>query len=651
MGGKAADAENIQAGRIRPNQFLVTYGPGAIFNGTHDSFTIMDIDLWDEKIVQDMPLIEEPSLINRLGVTELRGFPVGSEDEDDDTDEGSSKSKGRDDNSEWGLPVSVFPSYHVCRNCSRLFRVNDHYENYDKTKGPLCPDCGEESYPAGYIVACENGHMDDFPWSFMFHEGSACKNEKCENEKLFLEIDDEAKKWRPKRILCKGCDKEAAAELNSDIWKRTYACYGRCPQRGKEGKASKCEEHAKLMRRDSSSVYYPVTQSTISIPARRDIIDELIQGQFTKDALENVQFAEINGTLDACYRERFSQICSREEFDKAYDRINSAARDLGSMNRVYENIKKYGVVYDFADVKDMEHYAITHYANPDSDKLSVKEVTADINGESRAYFSGLYRIKTLNEVNVLLGFTRREPPDPSLQIRYKVDPAEKTPNDHICRLANGSSDWLPAVKLKGEGIYLEINPEKTEAWMQTESVKELSDIYRDHYEKSCEQRGWQVTQIRDAKYVLLHTLAHLLLKELSLYCGYEQPGLKERIYCSDKMSGILIYTDSPDRNGSLGGLEELAEWGRFAPVLKAALTNALVCPQDPQCALKSPAADEFLDERHYMNGAACYSCAMIPDISCENRNQMLDRALVVPLAGRQDLGFFTRDYIDSLPDC
>jgi hypothetical protein len=56
-------------------------------------------------------------------------------------------------------------------------------------------------------------------------------------------------------------------------------------------------------------------------------------------------------------------------------------------------------------------------------------------------------------------------------------------------------------------------------------------------------------------YILLHTLSHLLLPSLAMRCGYPASSIRERIY-SDPAGGrfgLLLYTGSPDADGTLGG--------------------------------------------------------------------------------------------------
>ncbi len=646
---QASKKTQVQMGKIRPNQFLASGGPGAIHNSVHDSVTIKDIDFWDYKNMSD---IDEPGLARRLGVDTLKGFPDSTDNEKEEF--------------EWGLPAVSFPRYHVCKTCGRLYKVGRDYPYYSN-KGPLCPnrECREankgESYPVGYMLVCEDGHMDDIPWNNLIthkkdNEGHPCAGIGSEKENLKLEIDNSSTKWRPKKLICNLCGAEEEL-TDGKIWGRfnnKIHCSRYHPQR--DEKDPNCDNNMKVIRRDSSSVYYSVTQRTVSIPSWKDRVDDFIYTCFNRTMFEEVQYADINGTLKNYYNEKikkdYDDKYTEEDFINAYDRINDAARNQGSMNKVFENLDKYGVVDNYADIKEMEYSVITNFETGESDssekKLTLVDVSPSISSESKKYFSRLIRIKKMNEVNALIGFTREEPPDPSLQIRYKVDAEDRLDNDHICRLAKGKSSWLPAVETRGEGIFIELNNDTVDEWKRKKEVSTLSEIYRFNYKAFLEERHWNnAVYMRDARYVLLHTLSHILIKEMSLYSGYEQPSLKERIYCSDKMCGLLIYTGSPDREGSLGGLQELGDWKRFAPVLKSALKRATICSQDPQCSLKSPAMTK-INTRHNLNGASCCSCTMIPDISCEYMNRLLDRALIVPLHGREKTAFFSQEYINTL---
>jgi hypothetical protein len=127
------------------------------------------------------------------------------------------------------------------------------------------------------------------------------------------------------------------------------------------------------------------------------------------------------------------------------------------------------------------------------------------------------------------------------------------------------------------------------------------------------------------KYIFLHSLSHLLITAVSLECGYAAASIRERIYAGDAGYGILLYTGTPDAEGTLGGLVDA---GRH---LEQHLANAIeigrLCSNDPVCAQHKPNNPQ---EERFLVGAACHGCLLIAEPSCERRNEFLDRALVVP---------------------
>jgi len=131
---------------------------------------------------------------------------------------------------------------------------------------------------------------------------------------------------------------------------------------------------------------------------------------------------------------------------------------------------------------------------------------------------------------------------------------------------------------------------------------------------------------------------NLLLEQFSRYkmsmsSGYSSSAIRERIYFGDKMSGILLYTGSSDKEGSLGGLVELGNIDQMTNLMRDAFQEALICTNDPECMSNLPAGKNS-------NGAACHSCCMISETACENGNRMLDRGLVVPIPEREECSYF-----------
>jgi hypothetical protein len=143
------------------------------------------------------------------------------------------------------------------------------------------------------------------------------------------------------------------------------------------------------------------------------------------------------------------------------------------------------------------------------------------------------------------------------------------------------------------------------------------------------------------RYVLLHSLAHILMRELAVECGYTAASIRERIYSLDPvetggpMAGILLYTATADSEGTLGGLVSLGQPDALGCLLGQALDAARLCASDPLCAEHHPWRDG--DSLH---GAACHACMFVPETSCERANRYLDRAVLIPTIQQGDLAFF-----------
>jgi hypothetical protein len=140
-------------------------------------------------------------------------------------------------------------------------------------------------------------------------------------------------------------------------------------------------------------------------------------------------------------------------------------------------------------------------------------------------------------------------------------------------------------------------------------------------------------------YIMLHSLSHLLQTAISLECGYSASSLQERVYAIQSgtgpgLFGILIYTAATDAQGTLGGLVEAGRSIRRH--MKRALESALLCSNDPVCSQHDPSAPGTAQ----LHGAACHGCLLVPETSCEQRNDFLDRALVVPTVESPDAAFF-----------
>lgn len=571
--------DNNLLGELRPNQIVTTFGPGAIIDAVKDSVTVLDTSYWKDRGKK----IIDGRLASYLGVNCFY-MPRTSKHGD--------------------IPVVTFPRMHVCSSskCGKLFdaTVNFNLEKYLKY-GVTCPQCGSRAYPSRFIVMCANGHLDDFPWEWWVHHGGRCQNKQGCDLRIYStgSTSTLADMWVE-------CTCNAKRSLQGATQPELFAgqkCSGHHPFRPKH-RDEKCDKPVLPSQRGASNVYFAVNRSAISIPPWINPLYNLIDNHL--HLIEQMKELGVDDAAEKIYQKYFAPTYTRSEFDEA-------------LKKRQANIKEY------SEIKQMEYSAITHHNDPAyaTNKKHFKAEDEPLLPGLEKYFQRIVRVTRLREVRVLLGFSRVEATDPDADEQANIVPLYKGKEER----------WLPAAEINGEGIFIEFNQQTVKQWLSNPSVRKLSLDYEACYKEFCETKGWKVTSLRNAVYVLMHTFAHLLIKQMSISSGYSSSAIRERIYFSNTMTGILLYTGSADKEGSLGGLVELGQILKLVELMKDAFREALLCTNDPECMNNVPAGNNS-------NGAACHSCSMISETSCENGNRMLDRGLVVPIAGRENEAFF-----------
>jgi hypothetical protein len=208
-------------------------------------------------------------------------------------------------------------------------------------------------------------------------------------------------------------------------------------------------------------------------------------------------------------------------------------------------------------------------------------------------------------------------------------------------------DWTVATEDRGEGVFLQLDEERVAAWEQQVLASEIWDAHKWAHRRNFNRRFSETAENIDAderlkppRYWLVHTLAHVLIRGMAMECGYSAASLSERLYAwpgSDERppaAGLLIATTASDSDGTLDGLVSLSEPARLHRVVSSALERAARCSSDPICARRTPA-----DPEDFLHGAACHSCVMASETSCERANRFLDRRFLIDLPG-SSLGFF-----------
>lgn len=206
--------------------------------------------------------------------------------------------------------------------------------------------------------------------------------------------------------------------------------------------------------------------------------------------------------------------------------------------------------------------------------------------------------------------------------------------------AQGEVNWLPAIIVRGEGIFVEFGHERISNWESTHE-DELNRRLRPLRQSlaALAVRRKQAPVPITPGYLLLHTFAHILITELIQECGYGSASLRERIYSAtgeSPMSGVLIYTAAGDSEGTMGGLVRMGEPDRFGMIVVNAINKARWCSADPVCIESNGQGPGNC------NLAACHSCALLPETSCEVQNRLLDRAMLVGTLENPDMGYFAQ---------
>lgn len=639
---KKTRLKNKVAYSVRASQAVLQYGVGAMVDFRDRTLMTAAPEYWGDSIAK----IRDERLEKILHV-DYFGKPVD-------------KVKTRDSS---GMSYVRFPEWYFCPSCRKFKPIKEWVSDFHKYNSKRaeddpdmiqtmrCSQCSQELVVARIVVACTEGHIDDFPWVKWVH----CRNfggnkPVCHNPELTISTSSGASEGLEGLTLkCLTCGAQASLRgaFDKDIFQKIdkeseyeydFHCTGRHPWKHCRERC-KNSEYPKVMQRGSSSVYFPVTECSLVIPPYSSIVTSKIQ---ESDAFDQLKIELANLIKDAKLYNESPEITEA----KKQSRIRDCAQKIAQETAIpIEKVES--VLRRKSDSTSEEEYstASVKYRAEEYEAIAGETVvTAEDYGEflregmniedyDLPFLKSISLIHKVREVQALIGFTRLKPVDNS-------DVSES--QGIVVSVKDAATNWYPASEVRGEGIFLEFDEEVLNQWRTGNSdLAERVSILNENYKKSFigENHPREIT----GKYLLLHTISHLLIKQLSFECGYGIASLKERIYCSEAaegkvMSGILIYTASGDSEGTLGGLVRQGRPDTFPQIFKKAIENAKVCSNDPVCSLSQGQG------RDSLNLAACYSCALIPETSCEAFNSFLDRGVVVGTFDKQNLGFFCRKY-------
>lgn len=589
---------------IRLSHLLSHSGVGAIVRGPEGLIVIKDIRHWTDNRRQPagrpIPYVERVRAA--LGISQELHEPPAAKALDGGRVDGSC------------VPAMRFPGWMRCPGCGALyFRP---WRKESATAELRCPnrDKHSQTFPVleqlPWVLVDPRGYLADVPWHYLAHqEARSAARQNCKvSDQLYL-IE---KGYDERLIRCEACGATAKFRGNERIpfgqkamqpWSRHEAA-----ETAEDPAEDEENQVAQVLPVNDTRVYSPKTRPALIIPPesrvrKGTVVDRLYRNSADREALDRA-------TTPLKQRIEMQRLAG--SYRCSVDDIRAALADLR------EGYPLYGQTLTPGQLKESEYHAFLEELpdqRDDEDLVTQNNSSAwhalareqDIPPAARKIISSienLVRIDRLKEVKVFEGFTRLGKPEPVI------------PPDLV-----GESNWLPAIELYGEGIFLTLEEKALSAWEKNPAViKRLGQL-----EPRFVRSGRDEPNPLSARFMLLHTLSHLLMRQIEFEGGYPAASLSERLYCADQpvpMAGILIYVAVPDVAGSLGGLAELGTPHRFLGILSQALAHAEWCSFDPVCSEHEGQGPGLL------NRAACHACALVPEPACSHGNTLLDRIFV-----------------------
>jgi hypothetical protein len=614
-------SDKTPVGEVRPSQLLWTYGPGALVDLPSLSVVTMGIDQWERNRCQPIDEARLLAAVRRvLGpqVDSLRMPPIH---------EGEAPDVWSPD-ANVGVPVKPFPRWLRCVKCGLLsefdlglfdIKINRYRPELTRFVHRGCkgskgdqPARDVDAVPARFLLACRDGHLDDFPWHYFVHGGpSTCRGTlrffesgaSLQTENLWVRCDE----CQSARSMAHAFGKSGRENLPR--------CRGRHPHLDRYD--PECSEQARAVLLGATNSWFPSTISALAIPMGRDPISQLV-----RDGWE--YFADLDGEAEVAVTvktlRKTGALPGIEKHDPAA---------IWSVVQAMKGGETVSAVSE-ADIKGPE-WEVLIQPNPPTDWPHFMSRPVAVPAGFAGRIASVLLLERLREVNALVGFTRVEAPEES---------ASDDERPKMAGLSWGAPTWVPAAQVHGEGIFIRFDEEALREWAEKPSVKERDRLIREGH------KGWRNARKLDPnegypgiRHAMLHTLSHLLIRETALECGYNAASIRERVYADAEadapQAGILIYTAAADSDGTLGGLVDLGRPENLGRLLRQALARAGICASDPLCAEHDPAKDRSL------HAAACHACAFVAETSCERGNRYLDRALVVPTVETADAAFLS----------
>ena len=596
-------------GEIRQSQVVSTFGPGSMVDLPNHAALIGGLDHWTQP-TPDREIFEErlaAKIARILELPAIRMYRPPVDPPDAVTPQA-------------GIRAWLFPEWFVVQrewnfNGSRSRRLVS-YRGLEKGKYPDRDRSRQKVVPVRFVQACINGHISDIDWPRFVHKpGDPCRRE--------LWLDERGTTGEIADIIIR-CDCGAQRPLIHATQIDAQAlglCNGRRPWLGpfsdeKCGGENDPSQPNRLLIRSATNAYFPQVMSAISIPDAATELKKAVDATWA-----DLEYVESLADLQREMRKAKNRaILERHAPDLIFAEV---MRRKNGDPELVKSVKQAEIETLLSSEAEMGEDV------PGGDFYARRMTLAEPHQGVSARIDRVVLVHRLREVRAQIGFTRFEPVIADLEGELNLDV-------RAAAIAREIS-WVPAVENRGEGVFVAIDRHRLRQWRDRRAVQERGTVLLQGFQ-AWQARHGDHSLFAGLDYILLHSLSHLLITAVSLECGYGATAIRERIYAGSSGYGILLYTGSPDAEGTLGGLVQAGR--SIERFLRHACDIGTLCSNDPVCAQHNPSDPH---EERFLTGAACHGCLLIAEPSCERRNELLDRALVVPTVAQLDAEFFVED--------
>ncbi len=664
---------------IRLNQLITTFGPGSLVVDRYGTtLLVCGLDFWYHREDADGRPQKKPAEIIEFRFNEWRlegslamdyfMTPPDYRTADQRRDAGEDLNP----NLYLGIPTLRFPTFFVCgqSRCSSMRTAETHIG-----KRPRCSNSHDSRAmnQVRFISICPNGHLDDFPWSKWLGCPELKRGKECNGN--FRLSESGAADLSSIRVSCDTCANSEAlggamshtrnertgaleSELTEGIRQRLNddtagLCTGKCPWHG-PNYTEPCSEHMVATLINATNVFYAKVKTSVFIPLQRKsdkTLDEIFAMLDGDVGLVSVLKGMVSAGMGWDYQKAL--------FEKKVDDSAGAITEIADAKRkgekaILEYFSATPIGQQDAPAPQLPEAVETAFRRveynvlraDENEETDLRSRTVGVPAKLATHVGKMVLVEKLRETRVFYGFDRFQSRSISGSPAQIGDAALR---QLFRKPPEAGERWLPGTVVYGEGIYFELSEPKIlewqkarERWLEDRLTKSPNYLLRMSQLQLDTQPITRVSVTWASRFMLVHSLAHMLINQLVFECGYSTASLRERLYVSDDaqapMAGILIYTSSGDSEGTLGGLVRLADPKRFYDVLLNSIERASWCSADPVCSEVSNDGDANL--------AACQSCVLLPETSCETFNRGLDRAMVVGTPTDPEMGYFS-DLLES----